>query len=424
MNSIFLLIVLFLEVMMVLQCIQIAFKKEVRLDKYTVGIVLIDVGLYMLINMKMIPAICTLTLYVLLFIYCYIEYKQTIVKTIVGFVIGFLLVGCIESVLAFVGNFFKNASNSNHILVLLNVIALGIAYHIKRFVIQIKSEKMINYNRDIRAVIILFGLSMVLLLIDYYCVQKLVNIYIVCILAFLLVMLFFLYRLEIARNEINKKNYEIELQRIYGRAYEDLIAEVRRRQHDYKNQLGALYSMHLVANSLDELICMQNDYGNTIRYDSKFDSILTSCNNPILAGYLYHRCVICEKNDVLVHYNIHIDQAECCFQLHEIIEVLGILIDNACESFTESLIEHKKIRIECLENDAEIILCISNLSSYIAYSDIEKMFVEGFSTKQGNRGIGLTRVLELTKKFDAELKVSNAKCDEENWLSFHIRIKK
>lgn len=424
MNSIFLLIVLFLEVIMVLQCLQIAFKKEVRFDKYTVGIVLIDVSLYMLLNMRMIPAICAIVLYVLLFIYCYIEYKQTIFRTIVGFVIGFVLVGFIESVLAFVGNFFKNASNSNYILVLLNVIALGVAYIIKRFVIQIKYERLINNNRNIRVVIILFGLSMLLLLIDYYCIQKLVNIYIVCIFAFLLVMLFFLYRLEMARNEINKKNYEIELQRIYGRAYEDLIAEVRRRQHDYKNQLGAIYSMHLVANSLDELICMQNDYGNTIRYDSKFDSILTSCNNPILAGYLYHRCVECEKNGVLVYYNIHIDQAECCFQLHEIIEVLGILIDNACESFTKSPIGHKKIRIECLENDAEIILCISNPSNYIAYSDIEKMFVEGFSTKAGNRGIGLTRVLELTKKFDAELKVLNTKYGEENWIEFHIRIKK
>jgi hypothetical protein len=409
---------------MILQCFQIAFKKVVRFDKYTLGIVLIDVSLYILLNMRLIPSICAIALYVMLFIYCYIEYKQTILKTIAGFTIGFVLVGGIESVLAFCSNLYKNASNSYYILILLNVIALCVAYIIKKYVIRTQTERVISYNWDVWAVIVLSDLSIVLLLIDYYCVQKLVNIYIVCTYLFLIVILFFLYRLEMARNEINKKNYQIELQRIYGSAYEELISEVRRRQHDYKNQLSAIYSMHLVANSLDELICMQNNYGDIIRCDSKFDSILTSCNNSILAGYLYHRCVVCEKNGFLVNYNINIDQAICSFQLHEIIEVLGILIDNACENFTEIQTGHKIIKIECLEKTEDIILCVSNPSEYIAYSDIENMFIEGFSTKGEQRGIGLARVLKLTQKYNAELKVTNMKYDEQNWIEFYIRIKK
>lgn len=422
MNNILLLVVLLLEVMTVLQCLQIAFKKEVQFDRYTVGIIVIDVSVYMFMNLKMIPDICAIPLYILIYIYCYIEYKQTIVKTIVGFVIGFVLAGCLEGVLGFFSIIFQNESNLDYVLLILNVIALAVAYLGKRIAIRLKSEKIIKYSRDIYWVAILLGITMALLLLDYYFIRKLVNIYMVCILFFLLLLLLFLYRLEKARNEIEKKNYELELQRAYGGAYEELLATVRRRQHDFKNQLGAIYSMHLVANSLEELICMQNEYADTIRYDSKFDSILTGCNNPILAGYLYHRCVACEQNGILVHYNIHIDQAECRFQLHEIIEILGILIDNACESFRTYQIEYKQIKIECLENEKEIRFCVSNPSHYITYSDIEKMFEEGFSTKGKNRGIGLARVLELTKKCDAELKVSNATHGDDNWIEFLIRI--
>ena len=54
-------------------------------------------------------------------------------------------------------------------------------------------------------------------------------------------------------NEINIKNHEIELQRIYGGMYEDLLGEIRRKQHDYKNQLGAIRSIHMVAESNIEL---------------------------------------------------------------------------------------------------------------------------------------------------------------------------
>lgn len=424
MNSIFLLIVLFLEVMMVLQCLQIAFKKEVRLDKYTVGIVLIDVSLYMLINMKMIPAMCAILLYIFFFLYCYFEFGQVITKTIIGLIIGLVLAGCIESILAFLGNFIKTEKNSEYVLVILSLMALVFAYFVKRIVILLNLGKMIKYNRDMHGMTVLLGVSMVVLLIDYYLIQKLVNIYIVAILAVLLLLLFFLYRLEMARNEIEKKNYELELQRVYGNAYEELITAVRRRQHDYKNQLSAIYSTHLVANSLEELICLQNKYGNTIRYDSKFDSILTNCNNPILAGYLYHKCVACEQGDIQVCYNIHVDQAECCFQLHEIIEILGVLIDNACENFIQNPVEHKQINIECRESEEEIVICVSNPSHYIAYSDIEIMFVEGFSTKGENRGIGLARVLDLTKKHAAEMKVTNIMYNEDNWIEFQIRIAK
>lgn len=422
MNNILLLVVLLLEVMTVLQCLQITFKKEVHFDRYTVGIIIIDVSVYMLINLKMIPSICAIPLYILIYIYCYIEYKQTIVKTIIGFVIGFVLVGCLEGVLGFLSIIFQNESNSDYVLLILNVIALIIAYLGKRIIIRMKSEKIIKYSRDIYWVAVLLGVTMALLLLDYYYIRKLVNIYMVCIMFFLLLLLLFLYRLEKARNEIEKKNYELELQRAYGGAYEELLATVRRRQHDFKNQLGAIYSMHLVASSLEELICMQNEYGDTIRYDSKFDLILTGCNNPILAGYLYHRCVACEQNGILVHYNIQLDQAECRFQLHEIIEILGILIDNACESFMTYQAEYKQIEIECLENEKEIIFCVSNPSNYVTYSDIEKMFEKGFSTKGKNRGIGLARVLELTKKSDAELKVSNTTHGDNNWIEFRIRI--
>lgn len=424
MNEIISIAILLSEVLMVLQCLQIAFKKEIQFDKYTIGIILIDVIMYLLINMGILPAICSLILYLLLFVFYYIEFKQTISKTIVRFIIGFVLIGSIQSLVAFITNFFRNANNSRDVLLISSFAAFLIAYLVRKCLVLVKLKESRKYSINVNALMLLLGASVVVLLIDYYFIQKRVNIYVVVVLFFLVLILFYLYRLELARNEIEKKNYELELQRVYGGAYSDLIANVRRRQHDFKNQLGAIYSMHLVAKSLDELICMQKEYGDSVCYDSKFDSILTTCNNSILAGYLYHRCVECEQNNILVHYNIHIDQAECCFCLHEVIEVFGILIDNACESFDANPIEYKQIKVECLENKEDIIICVSNPSNYIAYSEIEKMFAVGFSTKGENRGIGLSRVLELTQKYNAVLRVSNTTYENENWIEFLVKIEK
>lgn len=424
MNEIISIVILLFEVLLVLQCLQIAFKQEIQFDKYTIGIILIDVSIYLLINLRIIPVICSAVLYLLFFGYCYVEFKQKISKTLVGFTIGFVLAGCIESVLAFTTNFYRNDNNSMYILMISSVTACLLIYCVRKGVKILKLGKTTRDDFDIYGVTALLGFSMIVMLVDYYWIQKRVNIYFVCVVVFLVVLLFCLYRLELTRKEIEKSNYELELQSIYGGAYENLISDVRRRQHDFKNQLGAIYSMHLVASSMDELICMQKEYGNTIQCESKFDSILTNCNNPILAGYLYHRCLLCERDDILVDCNIHIDQAKCCFQLHEIIEVFGILFDNAAESVLFSHASCKLISVDFIESEDTLIISVSNPSRYITYSEIEKMFARGYSTKGENRGLGLVRVFELTTKYNTELKVSNFQRDENNWINFKIKIRK
>ena len=44
--------------------------------------------------------------------------------------------------------------------------------------------------------------------------------------------------------------------------------------------------------------------------------------------------------------------------------------------------------------------------------------------KGENRGIGLARVLELVKKYNAEINVFNSMDREENWINFALKIAK
>ena len=127
--------------------------------------------------------------------------------------------------------------------------------------------------------------------------------------------------------------------------------------------------MHLTARTLDELVNMQKRYGDELRKECKFDSILTCCNNPILAGFIYYRCIACENENIAVDYDIRIDQVETCFALHEIIEVLGILFDNAYECVkTENSLE-QRIKLEFKEDVGKVVFSVSNPAKYIPFSE-------------------------------------------------------
>lgn len=168
---------------------------------------------------------------------------------------------------------------------------------------------------------------------------------------------------------------------------------------------------------------MQKKYADILKEDCKMDSILTGCGNSILAGYIYHKCSFCSNEGVAVDYSIHTGQVECCFAIHEMIEILGILIDNACESVLIQKRADKRIRLEMKEEE-KIIISVSNPTEYIPFSEIENMFVCGYSSKGENRGIGLSRVKELANKYEANIKVSNFWYDEENWINFTVEIVK
>lgn len=424
MDKVLTILILLTELLLALQCLQIVFKKKLPFDKFLVGIILVDVVVYTLINLKMLPMISAVVLYVLLFVYSYHEFKQTITKTVIGFIISFALVGCIESITASITNLLKNVFDPIYILFLSSLLALLFAYGIRKSISLLEGKVKMRSNKGMLGIALLYGITIGSLLLDYYLNNSYIKIYAVCILTFIVLIFFYLYRLEQAQVEIDKKNYELELQRVYGGTYEKLLAEVRRRQHDFKNQLGAIYSMHLTAHSLEELVTMQQKYGNTLQGNCKFDAILSGCNNSVLAGYIYYKCISCENDGIAIDYNVCIEEAACSFALHEIIEILGIFIDNACENLLLEKQINKCIKLVFCEEPDKIKITVSNPANYISFSDIEKMFVYGYSKKGENRGIGLARVLELVKKYNAEINVFNSMDREENWINFALKIAK
>lgn len=425
MDELLIIVTLLAEAITVFQCIQIVFMQRIKFDSSTVGFIFVDVVIYLLINLGVIPFIGVIAVYIFLWVFCYFKFKRTITETIVRFMVSCALIAGIEGIAILIFDFFKNTDNTELLLPLSSIISLVLVYLIRMICyvfVKYRKEKRKIWKSGIT---LFYGLQIVGLFIDYHYNKRAINIYIVIVSTFLICIFFYVYKLEQAQNEIERKNYELEVRKIYGETYEGLLWEVRKRQHDYKNQLAAIYGMHLTAKSLEELVRMQKQYGDVLSNNCKFDSILTQCNNPILAGFIYYRCVSCQNENIAMDYKIHVRQATCCFALHEIIEILGILIDNACECVKRETGLEQCIRLEFLEDKEKIVFSVSNPVNYISFSEIDKMFIKGYSSKGENRGIGLARVLELVDKYAAEIKVFNSNpCDKDNWICFWIEIRK
>lgn len=134
MDELLIIVTLLAEAITVLQCIQIVFMQRIKFDRTTVGLIFVDVVIYLLINLGAIPFIGVIAVYIYLWGFCYFKFKRTITETIVRFMVSCALIAGIEGIAILIFDFFKNADNTSNtelLLTLSSIISLLFAYLIR-----------------------------------------------------------------------------------------------------------------------------------------------------------------------------------------------------------------------------------------------------------------------------------------------------
>lgn len=131
MDKILSIFTLLTELVITFQCIQISFGKLIKLDKYVIGVTFLDIMIFTLINLRILPAICSVMIYVVLIVLCYYRFKVNMAQTLIRLIVTFTLLGSIEGMATFMTNAFRKVDNTMFILFLSSAIALVLTFLIK-----------------------------------------------------------------------------------------------------------------------------------------------------------------------------------------------------------------------------------------------------------------------------------------------------
>ena len=157
--------------------------------------------------------------------------------------------------------------------------------------------------------------------------------------------------------------------------------------------------------------------------ENKYNKIMNEKSSPVIIGFLYHKFLQAEAKNVQVLPHIIIETAECRLSQFKLVEILGILLDNSIEA-VEAATENRLIKFEMIETDKRIIVDVRNPYPVVNREDIGKYFVEGYSTKGDNRGLGLSYVRKIVLKAFGKIKAENIWENNINWFSIKIELEK
>ena len=361
--------------------------------------------------------------YLLMFLYCLLNYRRNVKETIIRCILGFVEVSIVQMVcyflLSFTFDFFRLETMAKEMLVTLVYSAIVILASQHMHLDKI-SEFFLQKSRLLKAA----GVVILILLGSQIWNIKKVHVLdgklIFSIVLFALILILLIVEWEKSRTDAEKKKMQLEMNQLYYGAYESLIQSIRDKQHDFKNHLNAIEGMAYSINDYTELVKEQRHYIQDITGDLELTKLLTMVENPLIAGFLNYKVAKAKDLGIEVRYDCALGKYEGKTPEFQIIEMMGIIIDNA---FEETVKCNNKIVILKLSSDKGIMLFFVE-NPYLEDGNVSEavMFERGYSSKGTGRGIGLSKLKRMINMNGGEIIISKEKELDMNMLKVEIKV--
>lgn len=177
---------------------------------------------------------------------------------------------------------------------------------------------------------------------------------------------------------------------LYYSTYESLIQSIREKQHDIKNHINTLTGMIYTINDYDSLVREQKKYLGNMLEKQEDVTIVSLVENPLIAGFLIKTIKDIQMAGIHCEYNLNFVKRELKVSEYTLIEMMGILIDNAMEATKGQPIGW--IMINMSQSDGIFTFTVLNNCKESNSIETKRFFENGYSTKGNHRGIGLYKL--------------------------------
>lgn len=261
----------------------------------------------------------------------------------------------------------------------------------------------------------------VYLIVDLYLSHTL-DIKVIILFGILLAVIFFGWWDWLANYSILKRQEEeLKIYKLYIHPLEELTKDIRARQHEFDNHMNAVLNMHVTIDNYDELVAAQSAYCKEI-YEAKGVSTpaLLRISDKILAGFLYSK-ILGAPAYAKVEIQVLSQQIITSVSEHNLVEILGILVDNAFEAATPQL---PLVEMVLDSREDKLIFMIRNQVQGLTMGDISRFFQKGYTTKDNRecRGLGLYQANMIAQQFGGEITVELTDGEESQEICFRVEI--
>ena len=193
----------------------------------------------------------------------------------------------------------------------------------------------------------------------------------------------------------------------------ELLQTMRGQRHDFNHHLQTVYGF-LSVNAYEEA---KNYLEESLTDISVTNEIIRS-DNPGLNALLYVKSGEMERHGIKFLVTIRTTLKLLPLKTSELNAVLGNLLDNAVQKLITGPVEHSMVKLKAYQRGKFFILTVSDNGPLIDPLYRDKLFIPGFTTRQGGEGLGLFNVKQVLDKYGGEIQIRS----EDGLTTFEVSI--
>lgn len=410
------------EILSIVVCIHSIYNRKIKLNIETVVLFVAILAILEFVIVMNLNNIATLFTFVIIVIYCIYSFNDNFIGAVINTFIMLILVGIMQFIALLPFSRLSLQYEDLRMLLINILVTLFSLWALPKGKIYRLRELIKKSEKFIFIVFVTILLAILLLTIEWKAEGRInIVVFIFTIPTFIL-LLWLLIKWGVTQGEKKLVQNELATVKNIQEEHSDLLTSVRLRQHGFKNHLAALLSIRYTTKSYDELIKAQDEYYGKICKENRYNKLLFIGDSTI-SGFLYEKFCEAEENDILVTYEVCGEYTESDMSIYYLVEILGILIDNAIEAQI-STVGEKKIIFKFSEYENKYLFTIMNPYDHVSYAEIESWFLQNKSNKGNERGLGLYYVKKICEEYDASVLCQNTEYLQENWIEMTLEIKK
>lgn len=200
-----------------------------------------------------------------------------------------------------------------------------------------------------------------------------------------------------ATSELETTSMKLEEAQLYNKTLQILHDNIRAFKHDFWNIVQGIGGYV----GKDDMEGLKSYYSKLVEDCAQVNNLTalspTVVNNPAIYNILANKYHMADELGIKINLEVFMDLNELNINSYELTRILGILMNNAIEASKEC--EDKTINVTFRKDKKKNMQLIVVENTYKDKNiDTEKIYEKGYSTKEGNTGLGLWEIRQIMKK--------------------------
>lgn len=215
-------------------------------------------------------------------------------------------------------------------------------------------------------------------------------------------------------SDYEKERSTLLAEQQYRGEMQSFLNVIRSQRHDYNFHVQTIAGL-IRQNKMED--CLR--YINALEEDVAIMNAVLPIRDPAISAMIHNFRLMAVRQGTELHVDIHYDLSQIATNVYETNKIISNLLQNAIDEVSTHEDKSHGIWLTILKRGEYCVIRVTNkLKERLSQEDLENIYRQGYTTKQGHEGVGLSSLRTLIGRYRGVLYTQV----EEDEIQFIARV--